>query len=728
MKFPFYKQYDSTDCGPACLKSIAEYYGKSIDLQYLREACYTGKDGVSLLNISNAAQNIGFKTQMVKTGIDKLKKTFALPCILHWRKNHFVVLYNISGSSKPKFHICDPAQGLVICNEDDFFKSWICEYDSSHGIALLLKKTDKFHNRKHEGCEKSTNKYSLFDYILPYRKYFYQIILGITLACLFNFILPYLAQSIVDNGIKNQDINFIIAVLIAQVMISLGQVINSLITNWILLHMTARISISLISDFLNKLTRLPIAFFDSKKTGDLLQRINDHQRIQDFLTGSMLSLIMAIFTLIIYGIVMFKYDIKILIIFIVGSILYITWIQLFMKRRKRLDYMRFQEASVNQNSLLQLINGMQEIKLNGCEKRKRWEWEKSQAKLYAISIRGLSITQIQEIGGTFIEQTKNILISFIAAKAVIDSHMTLGMMMALQYILGQLNAPIKQFITFAETGQDAKLSMDRLVEIHNKQDEEPVQKNNDIPCNPTITLKDVTFQYEGLHSEKVLNKVSLDIPYAKTLAIVGMSGSGKTTLLKLILGFYEPTDGGIFVNNRPLSEYSGKAWRMNCGVVMQEGYIFSDTIINNITICDSTPDLQKFKKAIDVANLTDFLETLPLGYDTIIGHDGHGLSAGQKQRILIARAVYKDPPILIFDEATNALDTNNEKEIMSKLTDFFQGKTVIIVAHRMSTVKNADNIVVLNKSKIIEQGPHEQLITQKGDYFNLIKNQLEISI
>lgn len=730
MKFPYYRQYDSTDCGPACLKSIAKYYGKKYYLQHLRDACHVGRDGVSLIGLSDAAESIGLKSKMVKITLDELLHSVSYPCILYWMQNHFVVLYKVEKGKRRSYYISDPAQGLLVYNQGDFIRSW-CYNGTSDGIALLLEPSPKFYNHKDDlGHNDFINFGSLLNYLAPYKKYVIQVVLGILSACLLNFILPFLTQSVVDNGIRNKDVSFIVAILIAQMMVTFGQVINSLITNWILLHITARVSISLISDFLNKLTKLPIAFFDSKKTGDILQRVNDHQRIQDFLTGSLLSLIMALFVFLIYGIIMFKYDALILFLFLAGSVLYVSWIMLFMKRRKKLDYIRFREGAVNQNSLLQLITGMQEIKLNGCEKRKRWEWEKSQAKLYSISIKGLSITQIQEVGGTFIDQIKNVVISFIAAKAVVDGEMTLGMMMALQYIVGQLNAPIKQFITFVESGQDAKLSMERLTEIHKKEDEEPVDSPKDpiIPKAPVIKLENVTFQYEGVHSEKVLNHINLEIPYAKTTAIVGTSGSGKTTLLKLILGFYEPAIGEVTVNGRSLQEYSDRAWRKNCGVVMQEGYIFSDTILNNITISDENPDMEKFKQAIYVANLEPFIESLPLGYNTRIGSDGQGLSTGQKQRILIARAVYKNPPILIFDEATNALDSNNEKDIMSKLTDFFKGKTVVIVAHRLSTVRNSDNLVVLDDSRIVEQGNHNELVSLKGHYYRLIKNQLELGM
>ena len=728
MRFPFYKQHDSTDCGASCIRIIADYYGKKYYLQRLRDACHIGKDGVTLIGISDAAESIGFRTNMLNISLNDLNNSIKLPCIIHWNNNHFVVLYKIGkrGNQK-KYYISDPARGLLVYKESTFVKCW--GNNSLTGIILTLEPSPKFFEGKEDYNNKSKiNSTFIVKYLSPHKRFLFQVILGIISACILNLILPFLTQAIVDIGIGQNDIKFIIMILVAQVMITLGQMVNSLITKWILLHTTARISISLISDFLNKLTRLPIAFFDSKKTGDILQRIQDHQRIQDFLTSSLLGIIMSSFIFIIYGAIMLNYNIWILLIFLLGSALYISWVILFMGMRKRLDYMRFQEAAINQNSLLQLITGMQEIKLNGCEKQKRWQWEKSQAKLYGISIKGLSINQIQEAGGTFIEQTKNVIISFIAAYAVINGSMTLGMMMALQYIIGQLNAPIKQFIAFAESVQDAKLSMERLTEIHQKDDEERINlpKEVNIPLKPEIVLDKVMFQYEGKHSKKVLDNICLNIPHGRITAIVGVSGSGKSTLLKLLLGFYQPIEGTITVNNKCLFDYSEKMWRKNCGVVMQEGYIFSDSIKNNIGVSDEEPDMEKVLKAVKTANLEDFIDSLPLKYDTEIGSDGQGLSSGQKQRILIARAVYKNAPVLIFDEATNALDANNEKVIMENLKNFFKGKTVIIVAHRLSTVKEADNIVVLNDSKIVEQGKHNELVALKAYYYNLIKNQLEL--
>lgn len=474
--------------------------------------------------------------------------------------------------------------------------------------------------------------------------------------------------------------------------------------------------------------RLPISFFDSKMIGDIMQRIGDYTRIQSFLTGSLLSMVMAVLTFVIYGAVMGGYDLTILGIFMLGSVLYVGWILLFMKRRRKLDYMRFQESAANQSSIVQLINGMQDIKLNNCEKQKRWEWERIQARLFKVSIKGLVLGQSQEIGGTFIDQTKNVIISFLAASAVINGEMTLGMMMALQYIIGQLNAPLSQFIQFIQSTQDAKISMERLSEIQEKDDEEPADKVliKEIPDNANIEFKGVTFQYDGPHSPKALNDITITIPPNKVTAIVGASGSGKTTMLKMMLGFYAPVEGELHLAGKKISQYSASMWRKVCGSVMQEGFIFSDTIANNIGVSDEVPDMKRVRYAAEIANIDDFIENLPLGYNTKIGADGSGLSTGQKQRMLIARAAYKNAKFLFFDEATNSLDANNERAIMEKLELLFHNKTVVVVAHRLSTVKNADNIIVLDRGSVVEQGTHEELTAKRGAYYELVKNQLEL--
>ncbi|MDX8341767.1 peptidase domain-containing ABC transporter [Draconibacterium sp. IB214405] len=740
-KFPHYKQLDSMDCGPTCLRMVAKYYGKSYGLQYLRSRSYITREGVSLMGISEAAEHIGFRTKGFRLTWDELCDDVPLPCIVHWKQRHFVVVYAVkreksyfrhssrNNKREATVYVADPARGLLSYKKDEFLNCWLSSTTEGvrEGAVLLLEPTPDFYKHEDEEKEKLKLIY-LLNYLRPYRKYIVQLGMGMLTGSIISLIFPFLTQSIVDYGINNSDLAFIVMVLIAQMVLTFGQTANGLIRSWIMLHITSRISISLITDFLIKLMKLPIAFFDIKMVGDIMQRINDHSRIQSFLTKSLIDILFATLTLTIYIVVMATYHMGILGIFIIGSILYIAWVLIFLKRRREIDYKRFQQSSANSNNVVQLVNGMQEIKLNGCEKQKRWEWESIQAKLYRVSIKGLSLNQNQQIGATFINQAKDLIISFLSAKAVITGDMTLGMMMAVQYILGQLNSPIQQFIGFTQQAQDAKISLERLSEIHNRDDEENLEdrKIREIPSNADIELKNVMFQYEGPHSEKVLKKINLKIPSNKITAIVGTSGSGKTTLMKLLLGFYEPIKGSILLNQKDLQKYSESSWRKRCGVVMQEGFIFSDSIANNIGVMDEIPVMEKLEQAVFTANISSFIDKLPLRYDTKIGSQGHGLSTGQKQRILIARAVYKNPDYIFFDEATNALDVQNEKIIMENLNQFFQGRTVVVIAHRLSTVKKADQIVVLEKGEIIEQGTHKELVNGKGTYFDLVKDQLEL--
>ncbi len=727
MSYPFYNQYDSKDCGPTCLRMVAKFYGKTFPQHYIKSTSYQKRSGTTLLGLSDAAEKLGFRTVGVKITWEQLASEVNMPCIVNWNQKHFVVVYRIE---KDKIIVGDPAQGILKYDKKTFLTSWYSIVDDikgKMGIVLLLEPTPSFYNSE-DVKENKINFRHLLKYLKPHTKYLLNIALGILVGSVLSLIFPLLTQSIVDVGIGNNDLNFIIIILVAQVALIIGQAANSLIKNWLMLHLTTRVNISLVSDFLGKLMRLPIAFFDSKKVGDLLQRIGDFGRIQTFLTEVLISISMAIVGFVVYSFIMLGYNGFIFAVFLLGSILYIAWILIFLKRRRKLDYMRFQESASNQSSIIQIINGMQDIKLSNCEKKKQWEWEKIQVKLYDISIKGLTLAQTQHIGGLFIDQLKNMLITFIAAKSVLNGNMTLGMMIALQYIIGQLNAPVYQFVQFIQSTQDTKISLERLNEIQMIEDEEPkdIAKINEIPPNADIVLKDVIFQYDGPRSRKVLNNINLTIKANKTTAIVGVSGSGKTTLLKLILGFYEPSHGVVLLNNIPIKNYSDREWRHNCGVVMQEGVIFSDTIINNIGASDDNIDFSKVERAVNVANLKQFIEALPLGFNTQIGVEGNGISTGQKQRILIARAIYKDANYILFDEATNSLDANNELVIMNNLSKAFYGKTAVIVAHRLSTVKNADNIIVLDNGVIVEQGDHNELIKRKGHYFNLVKNQLEL--
>lgn len=717
------------DCGPTCLKMVAKFYGKNYSLQNLRDRCHITREGVSLLGISDAAESIGFRTTGVKVTWTQMVEEMPMPCIVHWNQRHFVVVYDVvKKHGVYKVMVADPASGLLEYTEEDFRGLWLESERKTEGIALILEPTPKFYEEEGDDERRHYGFGYVLKYLRPYRTYIIQILLAMLTASVISLLMPFITQSVVDKGIGTGSLSLIVVLLIAQLTLTLGGLANNLIRSWLMLHTTSRVSISLISDFLCKLMRLPIAFFDSKMVGDIMQRIGDYNRIQTFLTGSLLSMVIAVVSFVVYGLIMAGYNATIFIVFLIGASLYVLWVLLFMKRRRKLDYMRFQQASANQSNIVQLIGGMQEIKLNNCEKQKRWEWEAIQARLFKVGVKSLTLGQVQEIGCTFIDQTKNILMSFIAAKSVIDGGMTLGMMMALQYIMGQINAPISQFISFVQSAQDASISLDRLGEIHEMKDEEPVEEERikDIPSDADIVFRDVVFQYDGPHSPKVLDEVSLTIPSGKVTAIVGASGSGKTTMLKMMLGFYPPVSGEVLLGNVSLKNYSESRWRARCGTVMQEGYIFSDTIAANIAVSEEYPDMERVRWAAGVSNIKYWIEGLPLGYGTKIGADGHGLSSGQKQRILIARAAYKDSRYLFFDEATNSLDANNERTIMENLERLFSEKTVVVVAHRLSTVKNADNIIVLDKGRIAEQGTHSQLTALRGKYYELVKNQLEL--
>jgi ATP-binding cassette, subfamily B, bacterial len=726
MGFPFYKQLDAMDCGPACLRMICKYYGKSFSLQNLREKSFITREGVSLLGISDAAESIGMRTQGVQLSWKQLAKEVKLPCIVHWQQKHFVVVYKIK---KGFVYVADPAYGLIKYSRREFLQNWLSASSGRQkmGIALMLEPTPAFYQQDDDKT-KTKKLFFLFSYLSSYKKYIVQLILGMLLGSLLQLIFPFLTQSIVDIGINNQDISFIKLILIAQLVLFISRMFVEFIRGWILLHVTTRVNIALISDFLIKLMNLPFRFFDSRMIGDILQRIGDHSRIQSFLTSHSLEFLFSFINFIVFSIVLAVYSWTILLVFIGGTILYIGWVLLFMKRRKELDYKRFSQLSDHQSTLIQLISGVHEIKLNNCEKQKRWTWERIQAKLFRISLSSLALRQYQQAGAVFFNEGKNILITFIAATSVVHGEITLGMMLAIAYILGQLNHPVSQLISFIHAWQDARISLERISEVHEKDDEEHMNKSGllRLPDKKNISIKGLTFQYEGPHSEKVLEEIALEIPEKQVTAIVGASGSGKSTLLKLILGFYKPVAGEIRIGNALLSSLSIKMWRNHCGAVLQEGFIFSDSIAGNIAFGDENIDRNKMYRATEIANIRDFIESLPLGFNTRIGSEGMGISQGQKQRILIARAVYKNPDFLFFDEATNALDAENERVIISNLEKFYQGRTVVIVAHRLSTVRNADQIIVLEKGKIPETGNHQELISMKGLYYRLIKNQLEL--
>ena len=716
------------DCGPTCLRMVAKHYGQNYSLPFLREKCYIDRSGVSLRGISEAAELIGLKTLAVKIPVTGPKgepsfEEAPMPAILHWNQNHFVVAYK---RSKNHVWIADPGSGKYKLPVNEFEKSWISDGDS--GIVLLLEPTNTFGQNKLEDNKVQGFSF-IFSYLKPYKRLLFQLFIGLLLGTVFQLIFPFLTQSLVDIGIDTRDLNFIYLVLAGQLALFVGSTSVRFIQSWILLHISVRINVNLVSDFLIKLMHLPLGYFDSKNTGDLLQRISDHKRIESFLTTSSLSVLLSVINLLAFGIVLIIYSVPIFLIFLASSVLYIGWIFFFLNMRKEVDYIAFQQMADNQDSLIEIVQGMPEIKLQGSQLKRRWKWATIQAQLFRTQMKSLSISQYQDAGALSINQLKDIIITFFAAKLVLNGQITLGMMLAIQYIIGQLNGPLQQLIGFIRSAQDAKISLERLSEIHNRPDEEPVDvlKNADIP-DGDITISNLSFAYTGLNDENqlVLKNINLTIPRGKTLAIVGSSGSGKTTLLKLLLGFYQPKSGTISVGRQNLNNIYSKVWKGKCGVVMQEGFIFSDTIANNIAESDDTVKMDKVIDASIQANIHDYIDGLPVRYNTVIGAKGNGLSQGQKQRLLIARAIYKNPDFLFFDEATNSLDATNESIIMDNLNKFIEGRTAVIVAHRLSTVKNADNIVVLDKGRVAEQGTHRELIELKGYYYNLVKDQLEL--
>jgi ATP-binding cassette subfamily B protein len=725
--FPVYMQPDSMDCGPTCLRMIAKYYGRSISLEKLRNLSETTRLGSSLQAISNAAEKIGFRTLPAKIDLVNLKQNAPLPCICFWNQRHYVVLYKARGN---RFYIADPARGKRIYSKKEFLENWIgvhADETTEEGVCLLLETTPAFEEKESDETGIKNGFWFLFKYLRKYRRLLVQLSFGLLASSILQLIVPFLTQSVVDIGIQNKDYHFLYLILFGQLFVFLGRMSVDMVRSWVLLHLSARINISLVSDFLVKLLKLPISFFDIKKIGDLMLRIDDHSRIEHLLTNQTLSVLFSFFNFLIFSIVLIVYSLPVFLIFITGSALYFLWIQFFLRKRKDLDHEHFSRGGEDRSKIVELIQGIQEIKLHNAERQKRWAWERIQVKLFKLRIKSLRLEQFQSNGATFINELKNILVSFYTAKLVIDGQLTLGMMLSISYIIGQLNAPISQFLGFIYSVQDARISLERLNEIHRKEDEEPEDSTRlyELPENQSLVLTEMSFRYPGAE-RNVLEGISLTIESGSLTAIVGASGSGKTTLMKLLLRFYEPTAGKISIDSVDLEHFTQQVWRANCGSVMQDGYIFNDTIANNIALGEETIDQKKLKNAAEVANIREFIEGLPWSYNTKIGNEGIGISGGQKQRILIARAVYKNPDFLFFDEATSSLDSKNERIIMDNLHAFFGGRTAVVIAHRLSTVKNADQIVVLDKGVVVEKGTHYELLDLKGSYYSLVQSQLEL--
>lgn len=725
--FPFCKQHDAMQCGITCLQMICKYYGKQYSLDSLSRYCFATTEGVSLLGISEAANKMALHTICGRVTMRQLPQA-PLPCILHWNQNHFVILYKIK--KRKNFYIADPGKGLVTYTEKEFKDHWISTQSEGEekGIAMFIQPTPAFYEFPGETTNGKRSFKFLFGYIKQYHQYFGQIILGALVGCLLQLIFPFLTQAIVDIGIKHQNLRIIYLILLGQLILTISRTGVDFIRRWMLLHISMRINISLISDFFIKLLNLPMSFFDTKLTGDLMQRMNDHNRVEKFLTTQMLNVTFSLLSFIVFGCVLFGYNLAIFLIFLTGSILYGLWIAVFLKKRKVLDYELFEKQAMSNNKTYQFITSMQEIKLQDCEQRRRWEWEDVQADLFQVNMKSLKLQQIQEAGNIFINEAKNTIITVLAATIVIHGQMTLGMMLAVQYIIGQLNAPVEQLMNFLYSFQDVKISLDRINEIHEMENEE----NNKGTLSAfhdrdkSLSFKNADFKYDPHNPSKILDGINITIPEGKVTAIVGTSGSGKTTMIKLLLGYYPLLAGEITIGCTNLEKYNLKWWRKHCGMVMQDGVIFSESIARNIAVDDNEIDKERLLQAARIACIDSYINSLPLKYNTLIGQDGIGLSQGQKQRILIARAVYKNPDYIFLDEATNALDANNERVIVENLMEFYKGKTVVIVAHRLSTVKNADQLIVIERGRIIETGTHTVLINRQGAYYHLVKNQLEL--
>ncbi len=725
-RFRVVRQHDGMQCGVACMAMICRHYDKGLSISWLESLCHASREGVSLKALHDLSIELGMDSVAGKVSLDDLYEV-PLPCILHWNQNHFVVLYKIS-DRHTRFWIADPGKGKYRCDIKEMKQHWISTESNGveKGIAMFLEPNDRFGSIREGKPERRSFRF-MMGYLRQYKRYFFQIFCGLLLGCLLQLIMPFLTQSIVDIGIRHKDIGFIWLVLLGELMIVVGRTATDFIRRWLLLHISMRINISLVSDFFIKLLKLPMSFFDTKLMGDLLQRIGDHSRVQNFLTGQTLNIIFSFLSFIIFGIVLLVYNRLIFLVFTICSVGYGGWIAMFLSRRKVLDYELFEQQAKNQNRTYQFITSMQEIKLQDCERRRRWEWEDTQADLFAVQMKSLKLQQTQEAGSIFINEVKNILITVLAATAVINGEMTLGEMLAVQYIIGQLNSPVSQFMQFIYSLQDVRISLERINEIHEGRNEE-TQENQatEFASEKSIAMDNIDFKYDPHALKKTLVGISFDIPEGKVTAIVGASGSGKTTLIKLMLGYYPVMSGSISIAGRNINEYNLKWWRRHCGVVMQDGVIFSESIARNIAVDDNEIDPERLREAARIACIDDYVMSLPLKYDTKIGRDGVGLSQGQKQRILIARAVYRNPDFIFLDEATNALDAKNERAIVENLDGFYRGRTVVVVAHRLSTVRNADRIIVLDGGRVVETGNHASLIALKGTYYNLVKNQLEL--
>lgn len=721
--FPFFRQSDAMDCGPSCLRMIAAYYGKSFALSHLRDLCVINRQGVTFAGLQDAAVHLGFKVLPAALSFPVLRDKVTLPCLLHWEMQHYVVLYRMT---KRKIYIADPALGKVAYKVGEFLQKWHGGGNESTGRALLLEPTPAFFAQA-AVADPPVKLSSLLQYLYPHKKLLVRVALGLAAASLFTLVTPFLTQAVVDKGIPQKSIPVLGLLALAQCALFAGRLVMDFVRARLLFRLGTGISILILSAFLSKLMRLPLPFFDTRHIGDNIQRMMDHQKIEDFLTGAVINAVFAGISILVFGTVICYYSLPVFALFLAGSALGIFWMLSLMSRRKMIDHRRFRQTAENQSVLIETISAMQEIKLTGSELYKQAQWRLLQEKSYDLKLQSLKIDQRMQAGSQAFNEIKNILITYLAATQVISGNMTLGMMLAVTYIVGQLNGPVLQLAEFIRISQNARFSLQRIHEVHHEREEDEGLADVPLPdSQQDIWVRDLSFQYGARHSPFVLREISMKIPSGKVTAIVGMSGSGKTTLLKLLLKFYKATSGSICIGQQDISAVNARDWRAQCGAVMQEGFIFSDTIAGNIAVGRKEPDMQRIHDAARTANIHDFIMDLPFAYETLIGKDGHGLSEGQAQRILLARLIYRDPAYIFLDEATNSLDANNERAIMENLSEFFRGRTVVVVAHRLSTVKQADQIIVLDKGRVLECGDHAQLVKKRSAYYHLIQNQLEL--
>lgn len=723
MNFPFVKQTDSKLCGLACLSAICKYYGKNHSIYSLTKICDIHPEGISLLSLSKIAQSLGFETLCVSIPYSKLEY-IDKPCVLHWDQNHYVILYK-ANPQRDKYYICNPSKGKCVVSKSDLVNHWLCASENSP--VLLLEPTKDFYDSKGEEPKNTASLSIIFEYLKTYKKYLFQLSIGLLFTSCIQFVFPFLTQTIVDVGIRNRSFNILWLILVGWIVIVLAKTLTEVIRKWLLLHITMRVNVTLISDFFVKLMNLPMDFFESRTIGDLTYRVSDHNRVQSFLTNQLLNSIFSIVSILVFSIILSVYNVSIFLIFLLGSIGYVVWVAIFMRKRKIIDYEIFEIESLNQSKIYQLLASIQEVKLQGCKRRRRWEWEDIQSELFSVNQKALRLQQIEESGSVFITEIKNIIITVLSASLVISGQLSIGEMMAILFIIGQLNSPLDQIMGVLYSFQDMKISLERINEIHMRNDEAICTGSSTTIADGKISFKNVSFKYDKYSPKYALKDISVFFPPNKVTAIVGSSGSGKTTLIKLILGYFQRIEGEIEIDNANINSFDIDWLRSQFGVVMQDGYIFTESIARNIAVGDGDMDWDRLLQAANIANVHSFVNQLPLGYNTIIGKEGCGLSQGQKQRILIARAIYKNPRYLILDEATNSLDATNERIIVENLSKISSGKTVVIIAHRLSTVRNADKIIVLNDGQIVETGTHNYLISQQGHYYQLIKNQLELS-